>query len=271
MPQEFDRRHSVAGALRRAALADIEAALGAVTPAPVAPVAPAKAVHVMRRRLKRLRALIRLPHAHLADFGAENRAFRDLGRRLAGSREAEVLHKTYDALVTGAGLDLPDAVKAQVTANDAPLVPPLEAMLADTLQPALHEAAGRIRRWRFDRRGFALIGGGLERTYRQMRLAGLTARDLSTPENLHEWRKQVKYHAAQLRLLAPVDPEPLEAQRRQAIDLARLLASTTIATCCGRRWRACRTIRRGRGLPCSMRSPHAAPRWRWRRSGSATP
>jgi CHAD domain-containing protein len=51
-----------------------------------------------------------------------------------------------------------------------------------------------------------VIGAGLKRVYRQGRKAFATSRAIPSPENLHEWRKQVKYLWHQLQVLEPLRP-----------------------------------------------------------------
>ena len=52
-----------------------------------------EAVHEARKALKRLRALVRVARDELGDdvYRRENVAFRDAGRKLAGSRDAAVV------------------------------------------------------------------------------------------------------------------------------------------------------------------------------------
>src|SRR5919201_1891793 len=59
-----------------------------------------QAVHETRKRLKRLRASLRLERFGIGDeiYRRENAAFRDLGRRLSAPRDAMVLIETLDAL-----------------------------------------------------------------------------------------------------------------------------------------------------------------------------
>src|SRR5215218_6380456 len=58
------------------------------------------AVHETRKSLKRLRTTVRLARGELGDevYRRENVAFRDAGRRLAGTRDSQVVLETLDAL-----------------------------------------------------------------------------------------------------------------------------------------------------------------------------
>jgi CHAD domain-containing protein len=59
-----------------------------------------EAVHDTRKRLKRLRAALRLERSAIGDetYRRENAAFRDLGKRLSAPRDAMVLIETLDEL-----------------------------------------------------------------------------------------------------------------------------------------------------------------------------
>jgi CHAD domain-containing protein len=210
----------VATSIRRIAVAELEAALAAIAGNDTA-----KAAHAVRQRVKRLRALIRLPHGHFAAYRRQNTAFRDLGRRLAGTREAEVLGKTYDDLVGRAGLEPPPELRERLLGHHPPRLDAAgqQRLLTDELGPMLRRLKTHVAGWGFEASGFSLIAHGVENTYRQMRTAGLAARHETNAANLHEWRKQVKYHAAQLKMLADVAPAELKVRERAADELADVL------------------------------------------------
>jgi CHAD domain-containing protein len=63
----------------------------------------------------------------------------------------------------------------------------------------------------------------VKRTYRDGARASARARAEPTVENLHEWRKQVKYLWHQLQLLEPVRPDVLKELTDRAHDLGDLL------------------------------------------------
>ncbi|MCW3057232.1 MAG: domain containing protein, partial [Solirubrobacterales bacterium] len=83
--------------LRRMALGQLDLAIGLLGGGRP----DEKAVHEIRKALKRLRALVRLLRHELGEeaFARESAALRDAGRRLAGARDAEVLLDTLDSLL----------------------------------------------------------------------------------------------------------------------------------------------------------------------------
>ena len=238
MSRKFHRRMAASRSLRAIALYEIAVARRAVGNAAGR---EAEAIHEVRRRLKRLRALIRLPGRHFPAFRRENRAFRDLGRDLAGAREAEVLAASFDATAGRAGIEASPELRDRVVAAGvhAGASGRLSKVLVEAVEPGLAAAAERARHWHFDTRGFALVGPGARRTYRRMRRAGRAARLATTAVTLHEWRKRVKYHAAQLDLLSVVAPNVLAGRVELADRLADILGEhhdldqlrTAIAAC----------------------------------------
>jgi CHAD domain-containing protein len=70
---------------------------------------PAASIHSARKDLKKLRSAIRLVRSELGEdlFRGENRRYRDAGRTLGQSRDAEVKIKTLEALQERFGDALP--------------------------------------------------------------------------------------------------------------------------------------------------------------------
>jgi CHAD domain-containing protein len=162
-------------------------------------------VHDARKRFKETRALLRLLREPLGPvFAQENAWFRDAGRELAASRDAEAVLEALEKLELprGVATRIRKQLRAQQTAQ-----PPLEPILANVLDQ-LVVAQARIALWPALDDSFDTIAAGLERTYR---LARRGFRDAKTAEELHEWRKRVKehwYHAQLLRELWPAMMKP---------------------------------------------------------------
>jgi CHAD domain-containing protein len=190
-----------------------------------------EAVHESRKRLKRLRALLRIERGAIGDdvYRRENTAFRDLGRRLSGPRDAAVLIETLDELTERFGDELP-------AENVAPLRDLLEqdhkhavarlrrdkATLED-VSGALGEARVRSAAWQLRSDGFDALSPGLRRIYRRGRRAMRAAARQPSTEHMHEWRKRAKdlWHAAQI--VRPASPKRMKALAKQAHQLSDLL------------------------------------------------
>jgi CHAD domain-containing protein len=191
----------------------------------------AEAVHDTRKSLKRLRATVRLAREALGDelYRRENSAFRDVGRRLAGVRDASVLIETLTALEDASDDDLPRGATTKLRAQlDDERDQALESLQADdamvtTVVQDIDSARTRIATWTFDCDGFEALEPGLRRIYRRGRKAMRRAQEERTNENFHEWRKRVKdlWHAEQI--LEPASPKKMKKLAKRTHGLADLL------------------------------------------------
>jgi len=222
LPQKFHRKRAVAASIREIAITEIDTALAAIRD-PDAD--EAETIHTVRQQLKRLRALIRLPRGHFDAYRGENSAFRDLARKLARTRDADVLSQTYDGLAANARKPVPGRVQRRILGGvgERPRQHSRRRLLEGEIADGLNAARRRVERWRFTRKGFALIAGGLRHVYAEMRASEAAAARHPTATNFHEWRKQTKYHASQLALLRPVAPEIVRGYRKIADRLAETL------------------------------------------------
>ncbi|HEY4778051.1 MAG TPA: CHAD domain-containing protein [Solirubrobacterales bacterium] len=191
----------------------------------------AVAIHGARKELKKLRALLRLVRDELGKktFGAEDRRYRDAGRLLSGSRDAEVkletlleLRRGFEELPPGpAGRwegmlgsereEMAAAVREETGGKIAEVTATIEAGL---------EA---IRQWPLRTDSWSLLGPGLARAYRDGRQAMKRALAEPSAENVHEWRKRAKDLWYQLRIVEEAWPELLGATVGQAHELTDLL------------------------------------------------
>ena len=96
MPFRLRDDESPSDGLRRIARAELGLAIRTLR----SPTREAVRIHSARKHLKKLRALLRLVREHTGKpfFRARNRRLRDLGRRLAPMRDAEVARLTLAQL-----------------------------------------------------------------------------------------------------------------------------------------------------------------------------
>lgn len=190
-----------------------------------------EAIHETRKRLKRLRALVRLARDAIGQetYERENTAFRDAGRHLAARRDAQVLLETLDALRERFADELPRRATIGLRARLGDERKHAEASASSddagiaAVLSALEDGLIRTPAWTFERDGFDALSPGLRRIYRRGRKRMRAARKDPSPENLHEWRKRVKdlWHATQIVRVAK--PKRLKRVSRRAHDLADLL------------------------------------------------
>ena len=212
---------SVEAGFRRIAVAEIEAAVAILD----GDRSPAEKVHKLRRQLKALRALLRLVRPAFARFEKENRTFRDMARALSRTRDARVMLDTFDAVTQrGDGQPLPRSFKTVRAGLAAACQSPGdEAAQFAGARAALIEALDRVRHWSLSEHGWAAIAAGLARTYGDARDAMRAALDSGDAAAAHEWRKGVKYHGAQARLLRKMRSGALDADTKASSRLADLL------------------------------------------------
>lgn len=239
MPYRFKRRQPTAQGARRMAAEQIDRCLGEIEDPQLS---DDHTVHQVRKRCKKLRALLRLIRYGLADsdtYKRENACFRDAARSLSDARDAQVILDAFDALQAGSGDGSPHPCTQSAAAAKPCIAPVREGLLAcrdrsagdaeeiDQALKAFSEtiiaAKARIEDWPIKDSGFDLLAGGLKRTYRRGRAALKDALEDPTAENLHELRKRVKYHRYQLRSLRDLWAGVVNARRKQAAKLSTLL------------------------------------------------
>lgn len=176
------------------------------------------AVHDVRKRCKKVRALLRLVRPGFEDvYAMENRFYRDIGRRFSGIRDAQVLVQTVGRLCAGPASDGSDKLYAklqdwagarrdQVLADEA-----AHAVVADTLKD-LREARKRISEWETHKPVRVVLCGGIRTTYRLARGLGLEVQAGADLDTFHEWRKRIKYHWYHCRLLRKIWPEHMRVR-----------------------------------------------------------
>jgi hypothetical protein len=81
-----------------------------------------------------------------------------------------------------------------------------------------------VATWPINNDGFSALRPGLKRVYKRGRTAFELARVERTTENLHEWRKQVKYLWYQVCVLNPMWPKPLDILADELSKLADYLS-----------------------------------------------
>jgi CHAD domain-containing protein len=190
-----------------------------------------EAVHETRKRLKRLRASLRLARFAVGDetYRRENTTFRELGKRLSAPRDARVLIETLDALSERFGDELPQdqtgPLRERLEQSHKRAVSKLRRDRAtlDAVRGELEEARIRSASWKYDSDGFEALRPGLQRLYRRGRRSMRAAAAEPSDEHLHEWRKRAKdlWHA--LQILRPAAPKRMKARADQAHRLSDLL------------------------------------------------
>jgi CHAD domain-containing protein len=188
------------------------------------PEAIGRAVHIARRTLKKIRALLRLVASGEGGrvMAAPLTSLRDAGRSLAAVRHADVIVTVVRAAIA----DLPESHDPGPLANLEPLLEAeRESVLAAQGAAALSIAArqtGAARRvveaWKPSATDFDLIRAGIGDWYGRGRDAKGAACGSANTEAFHTWRKRAKDVRYQVQFLSPIAPEMVAV----ADDLHRL-------------------------------------------------
>jgi CHAD domain-containing protein len=229
-PYRLKRKEGAADGVRRVALGRAERALEELGEAGQGD--SVAAVHGARKDLKKLRAVLHLVRGSLGReaCATENRRYRDAGRQLGASRDAEVKPQTLAALEERFGAGFPVGAagswRRELDRDRERLAGSGESDTAERIErarAAIERGAESIPQWPLGHGSWRLIGPGLERSYRLGRREMGRARADPSAENVHEWRKRAKDAWYQLRLVRRAWPGPLGEMAAQAHDLTDLL------------------------------------------------
>ena len=179
-----------------------------------------EAVHDLRKHAKRLRALVRLIRTAAADpttMDVLDTHVRDAARAVAHLRDADVLHATLAALSPA---DLP-RLSAALARPRAPALSAPEALASCHAQ--LTHAKRALKSLPTSGDTGAILHEGLAKTYARAHHAQRAALTQTGAARLHDWRKCVKDHLYQARLLTPIWPALMLPHAEATEELAERL------------------------------------------------
>ena len=186
-----------------------------------------QAIHDARRRIKKIRAIIRLvrPVLDKEYRTGVDPSLRRISRMLAPVADGQGVIDTLNVLARRYRRSLP---RKAVAALRADLVERERRIDADAdahhvLQKAtrvLRAQRHRIKEWKLSKEGFRAIAPGLKESVRRSRHAMTVAWAHPTPRHFHSWRRYVKDHWFHVRLLeAHCGNHLIPIQRRlEALD-----------------------------------------------------
>ncbi|WP_110674831.1 CHAD domain-containing protein [Salinicola sp. RZ23] len=223
MPYRLDLSQPLEDEIRRVALEQIARARRALAEEP-----PVEAIHELRKRCKKIRALLRLVRPALGKrYARENRRFRDLARQVSGRRDEQVLLETFDALLAHYRSDVDrrhySAIRGRLKARRERTLAGEGAVDNVALEAALDEASQAVTSWRLQGVDLAAWQAGLVATYQRLGQAGESAAEEGSVAAFHEWRKRVKYHRYHCELLRPLWRAELTVRAEEAHRLSDLL------------------------------------------------
>jgi CHAD domain-containing protein len=166
-----------------------------------------EAVHDARRRVKKVRAVIRLMHPGLRKaLRVVDRDLHDVNRLLAPIADGQGIIATFDALALRYHKRLPARVVASIRRGLVERGSQMDrrARSDRVLQTAVTILRGewrRIDQWPPGKKGFRALASGLKRSFRRSRSAMRTTWRSPTVAHYHGWRRLVKNHWFHVRLL----------------------------------------------------------------------
>ncbi|MER8364977.1 CHAD domain-containing protein [Mesorhizobium sp. M1348] len=223
MSFRIDPRTSLTGEVRRILADEIGKAIDHLN---AARDRPEQGLHKCRKRLKNVRALLRLVRSGDETFCVtENQCYRQVAALLAGPREATALVETIDRLaasfpeqIAGGGLD---AVRDRLVARQHELHggAGLDAAIGAAIA-ACEEGVARIDKLALPdqpEQAADVLAEGARTTLRRARKALDKAASRGEADDFHDLRKAAKTHGMHLSLLGRLWPTPIKA-RRKAVD-----------------------------------------------------
>ena len=166
-----------------------------------------EAVHDARRRVKKIRAIIRLVRPSLDKEAQEvDRDLSTVSRLLAPVADGQGVIETLDELARRYGDAIPkstlQAARDGVLRNSQRADHDAESHGVIKLAAStLRGERKRIKHWRVDADGFRAVARGLEDSYRRARHMMIMAWSRPKPSHFHSWRRHVKDHWFHIRLL----------------------------------------------------------------------
>ena len=187
-------------------------------------------IHSVRKRIKKIRALLRLVRSDLDEetFRGENVRYRNIGNMMSHLRDATVMINTLDKLRETHPDGLPETafaalrqalVTRQAEVSDAFFAK--ENRIGEVI--AAFREAGQHLPEPSGRDSFSVFAPNIRGIYRRGVKAFALAISEPTAHNFHELRKEVKNLGYHTRLLQPVWPGLFEAYEHELGVLAELL------------------------------------------------
>lgn len=162
-------------------------------------------IHQLRKRCKKLRALVRLVRPRFNGYKTSNARFRDIARALSDERDARIMADLVASLA-GAHSDRDAACQPLVRwfRLRCSIAEELaEGALADVARQMTF-ATVEIERWKVDDICTDDVSAGFEKTFKRVHKAIEDVGEGATVDAWHELRKRCKYHRYHLKLLRAV-------------------------------------------------------------------
>lgn len=212
-----------AAAVRRIAAEELSEALAELDDSAIP---EAELVHGLRKHVKKIRGLIRLVRPNFPGYDLENAALRDAARGISGLRDAEVLRGTLEGIAAKAPPEAAEALehlRAALASQQQGTRAGGGAEALAAFRVAVQGALLRVPDWKLRGKALNLLEDGLATIWEKAKKRQRQALRDPNPETIHDWRKRVKDHWYQARLLSPIWPEMMGPHAATADDIGEWL------------------------------------------------
>ncbi len=192
-----------------------------------------EAIHRLRRKLRKLRALLRLIRPVISDdaYCNENRCFQFAGRRLASVRDAAVRQQMLHDLI--GSVELPASERLELDALlqswDNQKNAGYESLIGEAafveIDQLLVASQARVREWSSVPDRWRTIGRGLKATFTRARSRRSAVAESPTIPAIHNWRKEMRCLHLQLQLIQFLDPAIVKRLAAKADQINKQLGA----------------------------------------------
>lgn len=190
-----------------------------------------RAIHAVRKELKRTRALLRMMRDALSEsaYRESNAALRDIAHQLGALRDSKVLVETLEGLPrrgqSAATVRSVADLRTRLKLEHARARDLLRSDRSATKHActSLRNVRRRLGQGRADRYDWSVLESGVQRIYGRARVTLGRAQARCRAQDLHELRKQTKYLWHQLEALKSWRPRSIGSVAEQTHRLSDLL------------------------------------------------
>lgn len=187
-------------------------------------------IHELRKTFKELRAIFRLVRDEMGEesFKKENIFYRDLGRQISEIRDHTAVIETTEQLREQYAQGFDSELFAPPIAYQLQERQKLEDAYVNNdvpgyLRSQLGNKLKEHRSWTVSVNAFEQIAPSLKRVYKRGQQSLRVAMASQATEDLHEWRKRVKYLRYQIDTLSRIWPGLMGSLEDELHDLSDLL------------------------------------------------
>jgi CHAD domain-containing protein len=187
-----------------------------------------QAIHDARRRVKKIRAIIRLVRPVLNKAHRADPELRRVSKMLAPVADGQGVIDTLSQLLKRYRRELPRKTAAAIRTDLIDRSRQIDSKASkqgvlEKAQMTLRAERRRVKNWRLRAEGFSALAPGLKNSVRRARFAMMTAWLHPSAQHHHTWRRHVKNHWFHVRLLSARCGYRLQPYQRQLEALDGIL------------------------------------------------